>query len=235
VSSQPNATGQPEEGADGHGGVRRWTGLGSMIATLVWDVGLSIGVFYGLRALGTSANAAVLGATVAAAARVAYVAIIPRRFDAFAAFILSVWAVGLLLSFVSGDARFALAKDSLPTGLAGLIFLGTALAGKPMILSVLRRTEGRTPQGRAALDRRWATEPRFRRALIIMTSVWGVGMLAEAIVRIPVIYMLPIDAAAGLSGLMQIACFALLTVYTFVHRTWSARRRTAGKDVPQHI
>lgn len=203
---------------------RWWTGLGETVSMLLWDVGLSIGVYYVLRALGTSVNAAMLGATAAAALRVAYVALLPRKFDAFAAFMLSVWGIGLLLSFVSGDARFILAKDSVPTGLAGLIFLGTAVARQPMIFTVVRRTQGRTPRARAELDRRWAAEPAFRRTLTVMTCVWGVGLLAEAVIRIPMIYLLPVDAATGLSGLMQAGTFVLLTLYTVVHRRLATRR-----------
>ncbi|WP_146075013.1 VC0807 family protein [Streptomyces sp. Ru73] len=205
------------------GGERWYTGLGEMFSTLFWDIGLSIAVYYVLRACGVGVYPSMLGATAAAALRVVYVAVLPRRFDVFAAFMLSVWGVGLLLSFVSGDARFVLAKDSVPTGLAGLIFLGTAVAGRPMIYAVVRRTQGRTPRALAELERRWAAEPAFRRTLTVMTCVWGVGMTAEAVLRLPMIYLLPVDAATGLSGLMQLATFGLLTVYTVVHRKWATR------------
>ncbi|WP_051871905.1 VC0807 family protein [Streptomyces sclerotialus] len=218
------ATGTREGTAVAREGERWYTGLGEMFSTLLLDVGLSIAVYYLLRAFGTSVYVSMLGATVAAALRVVYVAVLPRRFDVFAAFMLSVWGVGLLLSFMSGDARFVLAKDSVPTALAGLIFLGTAVARRPMIYAVVRRTQGRTPSARAALEQRWATEPAFRRALTVMTCVWGIGMLAESVLRIPMIYLLPVDAATGLSGLMQIGTFVLLTVYTVVHRKWAATR-----------
>ncbi|MBZ4014596.1 hypothetical protein CCS38_02270 [Streptomyces purpurogeneiscleroticus] len=214
-----------EQKADEQKAGERWsTGLWQTVSTLVWDVGLSIGVYYALRAFGASAYVSMLGATLAAALRVAYVALLPRRFDVFAAFMLSVWGVGLLLSFVSGDARFVLAKDSVPTGLAGLIFLGTAVAGRPMIFAVIRRTQGRTARARAELDQRWADEPAFRRTVTIMTCVWGIGLLTEAVIRLPMIYLLPLDAATGLSGLMQIATFVLLTFYTVIHRRLATRR-----------
>ncbi|MFI8996170.1 VC0807 family protein [Streptomyces sp. NPDC053542] len=229
------AAGQAAE-PGGQGGKKageRWsTGLWETISTLVWDVGLSIGVYYALRAFDTSVYVSMLGATLAAALRVAYVALLPRRFDVFAAFMLSVWGVGLLLSFVSGDARFVLAKDSVPTGLAGLIFLGTAVARRPMIFAVIRRTQGRTAQAREELDQRWAGEPAFRRTVTVMTCVWGVGMLAEAVLRLPMIYLLPVDAATGLSGLLQIATFVLLTFYTVIHRKLATRRTASSSPSP---
>lgn len=226
------AAGQSAGPGEQKSGERWSTGLWETISTLVWDVGLSIGVYYALRAFGTSVYVSMLGATLAAALRVAYVALLPRRFDVFAAFMLSVWGVGLLLSFVSGDARFVLAKDSVPTGLAGLIFLGTAVAGRPMIFAVIRRTQGRTERARAELDQRWGDEPAFRRTVTIMTCVWGVGMLAEAVLRLPMIYLLPVDAATGLSGLLQIATFVLLTFYTVIHRKLATRRTATPSRSP---
>ncbi len=51
------------------------------------------------------------------------------RLDGFAAFLMALFAVGFALSFATGDARFTLAKDSVGTGVAGLIFLGACLVG----------------------------------------------------------------------------------------------------------
>ena len=49
----------------------------------------------------------------------------------------------------------------------------------------------------------------FRRSAV----VWGVGLLLEAAVRIPLIYLLPIDVMVGLSTAMMVTVIVGLSVW----------------------
>lgn len=188
------------------------------IATmLLWDVGLSLGAYYGARALGFSPYVALLAGTVAAGLRVGYVALRSRKLDGFAAFLLGVFGVGLGLSFVTGDARFLLVKDSFTTAVAGLIFLGTCVFGRPLVFYAAKRATSGNAEREAAWEERWASEPGVRRTFLMLSLGWGFGLLAEAVVRIPLVYLLSIDVMAGLSTVIQVAAFALLTVWTIAY------------------
>jgi hypothetical protein len=55
-----------------------------------------------------------------------------------------------------------------------------------------------------------------RRGHRLSSAVWGAGLLLESIVRMPLIYLLPIDVMVGVSEAMTIATFAGLI-------TWNAR------------
>lgn len=180
---------------------------------LFWDIGLSLVVYYGLRALGASPYLALLGGTVTAGLRVGYVALRDRRFDGFAAFLMVEFAVGLGFALVTGDARFLVAKESFGTAIAGLIFLGSCATGRPMVWHAAVRFQ---PAARPELDRLWRTEPGFRRAFRSLTLVWAAGLLAEAAARVVVAYTLPVDAAAGLSQLLRFAAIGLLVLWTLV-------------------
>lgn len=214
VATSPGRGGRPAFGG----------GFLSMIAPLVWDIGPAVGAYYLLRALGVDTYLAMLGGTAAAGPRVAYVAVRRRRFDGFAAFMVAVFAAGLVLSLIGGDARFMLVKDSALTGVAGLFFLGSVVARRPMVFGMLVRIEGRTPERLAELRHRWETAAGFRRTLMIMTAVWGVGLLIDAGARIPLIYLLPVDTATALSGLLQLACIGLLIAFTIIYRGHRERR-----------
>jgi hypothetical protein len=93
-----------------------------------------------------------------------------RRVDAFAAFLLAVFG----------------------TGVAGLIFLGTCLVGRPLTF--------------------------------VLAVGWGLGLLVEATVRIPLIYLLPIDVMAGLSQVLQLVAYGLLIVWTIAYVRRQRRR-----------
>jgi hypothetical protein len=181
---------------------------------LFWDVGLSLVAYYGLRALGASPYVALLGGTVTAGLRIGYVALRARRFDAFAAFLLVEFGVGLGFAFFTGDARFLVAKESFSTAIAGLIFLGSCAVGRPMVRYAAVRF-------RPELDQLWRTEPAVRRTFVVLTLGWGAGLLAEAAARLAIAYTLPVDTAAGLSQLLRFGGIGLLVLWTFA----SVKRR----------
>jgi Protein of unknown function (DUF3159) len=191
-----------------------------LFAMLLWDIVPSVAAYYGLRSLGYSEYLSLLAGTFVAGLRMLYVATRARRFDGAAAFMVTVFGIGLVLSFLTGDARFLFAIKSVTTAVAGAIFLGSCLVGRPLIFSMAQRLEGTTPEKRAKLDRQWAQEPEFRRVITVMSLVWGFGLLTEAIIRIPLICLLPLDVMAGLSSALLLATFVLLGTWT----TWYGKR-----------
>ncbi|MGH3571052.1 MAG: VC0807 family protein [Pseudonocardiaceae bacterium] len=187
---------------------------------MLLDVGLPLLAYYGLHAVGVGDYRALLAGTVVAGLRVAFVALHNRRLDGFAAFLMAVFAVGLALSFATGDARFMLAKDSVGTAVAGLIFLGTCVVGRPMMFYAAQRLSATTSEKRELWNSLWQTKPAFRRGFRLMSVVWGVGLLVEAAVRIPLIYLLPIQVMVGLSTMLQAAAFSLLMTWNM----WYGKR-----------
>jgi hypothetical protein len=191
-----------------------------LIRMMRLDIGLPVLAYYGLHALGVSDYRALLAGTVVAGLRVTFVALRDRRLDGFAAFLMAVFAVGLALSFATGDARFILAKDSVGTAAAGLIFLGTCVVGRPMTFYAAQRFSATTSEKRAWWNTRWQTTPAFRHGFRVTSVVWGIGLLTEAAVRIPLIYVLPIRVMVGLSTVLQVAVFTLLITWN----VWYGKR-----------
>jgi hypothetical protein len=194
-----------------------------LIRMILVEVGLPVLTYYGLHAIGISDYRALVAATVVAGLRLGFVALHHRKLDGFAAFMMTVFAVGLALSFVTGDARFMLAKDSAGTAIAGLIFLGTCIIGRPISFYAAQRFAGTTGRSQTWWNDRWQTSPAFRRGFRVMSLVWGVGLLIEAAVRILLIYVLPIDVMVGLSTVLQLAAFTLLITWN----VWYGRRMRA--------
>ncbi|MBK1783545.1 VC0807 family protein [Prauserella cavernicola] len=189
-----------------------------LLALLLWDAGLPLAAYYGLRLAGQSEQVSLLAGAVFAAARLAWVGVRQRSFDGFAAMLAAVLAVGLVLSVVSGDARFVLVKESFGTGVAALVLLASCAGRNPLVLVAVRA--GSNEAKRAEIDRLCAEVPQFRRAFVRMSAVWGVALLLEAIVRVPLVYVLSPDLMAGLSLVLLLAVIAALSAWTM----WCAGR-----------
>ena len=201
-----------------------------MLLMLVWDIGLSLGAYYSLRLFGASPYVALLAGTIVSGLRMVYVAVKARRLDVFAGFLMTVFGVGLALSFVTGSIEFLLVKESFGTGVAGLLFLGSCVVGRPLIFYAAKRLQSDRADH---FDSMWSTSAPFRRIFYVMSAVWGAGLLLEALVRIPLVFLLPVDVVAGLSTVMFVAAMVLLTVWTVGYVRRALRRRDAVEAASQ--
>lgn len=206
----------PARPADGSTSVTR-----GMVRSLAWDLGPSVAAYYGTRALGLSEYVALLAGTIASAGRLLWVAVRDRRVEPFAMFLMVLFGVGLALTFVTGDARFVLVKDSMTSFLAGLFFLGSCALRRPLTYYAAQRFAG--PAGQEAVRAKFA-DPVIRRRFYLTSLVWGGGLLTESLVRIPLVFLLPIDAAVGASNVLMVLAYGVLITWT-VRLT---RRSSAG-------
>jgi hypothetical protein len=155
--------------------------------------------------------------------RVASVAVRQRRLNGVAAFVAATFVVLLAASSVTGNDRILMARESILSGGLALLLLGSCLIERPLMYSLVRRLNADNVQKLAHWDALWRTRPPFRRIFTLISLVWGVGLLTESVIRIPLIYLLPMDVMAGLSTLLQLAAIALLLAWTLWYR--KARER----------
>lgn len=189
-----------------------------MVRGLAWDVGLPVLTYYALHLAGVNDWIALLAASGVAAARIVWSAIRERKLNQFATVMLVVYGLGFALAFVTGDPRTLLLKSSFVTGAVGIVFLASAIHGKrPLTLSA---AQSFMPARSAELMEHFRSEPAVRRHFRFSSTVWGVGLLAEALIRVPVVYLLPIDIAYGVTEAMFIATFVLLMAWN----AWYVRR-----------
>jgi hypothetical protein len=182
----------------------------AMIRGLALDVGLPLVTYYALHLLGVADWPALLAATGAAALRIGWDAVRRRRLNLFATVMLVVFGVGLALALVSGDARFLLLQDSITLGAVAVVFLVTSRWGTPLTLAAMQSF---TPRKAAALAAAFRADPAVRHGVRLSSAVWGAGLLAEALVRVPLIYLLPVPVMVGLSTALFVATFAALIAW----------------------
>ncbi|GAB3003245.1 hypothetical protein GCM10023080_081210 [Streptomyces pseudoechinosporeus] len=195
-----------------------------LIGLLLWDAGVPLAAYYILRTVGQSEQIALLAGAVLAAVRMVWVAVRTRSFDGFAALLAAVLAIGLVLSTVTGDTRFILVKESFGTAAAALILLASCAGRSPLVLVAVRA--GSNQAKRDEIDRLYDEVPPFRRAFVLMTAVWGLGMLLESILRVPLVYLLPADLMAGLSVVLLLVAIGALSAWTMWYANHVQARHT---------
>lgn len=184
--------------------------LGTM---LLWDIGLPVVGYYLSRTMGLSTFNALLVATGISALRLLWVVWRTKELDPFAAFMLFVFALGTAASFLTGDARYMILKNALLTLIVGVVFLGSCLRGKPLTFAVARRLAGKG-HAREDLDRGWAESPELRSRFRQLGWLWGGGLVAEALLRVVIIYTVSVDIAVGASTAVQLVAIALMAWLT---------------------
>lgn len=196
----------------------------------LWDVAAPIALYYGLRAAGVSVFAALLLGALLPLASTVIQWVRERRLDAMASFVAAVMLLGLAASLVSGSTRFMLAKDGWVTAAAGLLFISSLRARRPLVfLGGRPLLEGRWRSDGTSWDVLWEREPAFRRIWRVSTVIWGVAMLVDAAARITMAYTLPVDAVPGLGGLLWPVTLVLLQVVNGVYYEFAGLWRiTAG-------
>jgi intracellular septation protein A len=197
--------------AGAYGGRIKLSGLVTMLA---WDVGLPLVAYYLARAAGQSAFWSLMAATIVAGLRVIWGAWQHKKIDAFAAFMMMIFALGMVLSAITGDARWLLVKGCLVTAIAGFVFLASAALKRPLTLTVAKRLAARDRESLAELEQGWRESADFRTGFIQLALLWGVGLVLESVVRLIVIYTTSLDFSVAASAVIQVLAYAVMIAIT---------------------
>ncbi|MFH9546876.1 VC0807 family protein [Streptomyces sp. NPDC051445] len=184
-------------------------------APLLVDVAMPLGSYYLFKgAFGMSTFAALAWSSVLPAVRTAWSAVSKRTVNGLAGLILVVNVVGLVLSFVSGDPRLMLAKDSGVSSTVGIGILVSVALGRPMMTAALKPF---LVKGDAVREAAWArlengtaaASAAFRRRERAFSIVWGVVLLAECVVRVVGAYTVPVDTMVWLGSLIMVVAMGM--------------------------
>lgn len=197
---------------------RRSTGTGagrlrSIAMIAFFDIAAPLAAYGLLRSAGLTAVTALLLSGVFPALGVAIGVIQHRRLDVVGALVLAGIVVGTVLGLVSHTARLVLVEGSVPTAVFGVACLGSLRARHPLMFSFAREFAGPdTAQGREMTEL-WQYAP-YRRIFRIITTVWGVGFLLEAALRIVIVYNTSTGTALASSKATPFVWAAALSAWT---------------------
>ena len=141
--------------------------------------------------------------------------------------------VGVAAGLISGEPRFILVKESLLTGLFGVVCLVSLLMPRPLMFYFGRQfTGGGDPARTASFEALWVY-PRFRAVNRRMTLVWGVGYVLEASLRVALSFLMPIPAFLVISPVLATGATVALIAWTLAYARRSSRHASAALPAPR--
>ncbi|MFI7634613.1 VC0807 family protein [Nonomuraea sp. NPDC049400] len=144
------------------------------LLTLAVDIGLPIGLYYVLRALGTGYHTALLISSLVPGMSVVSDLVRRRRPERLGLYMTVMMLSSALVSLLVHDTRFLLAKDGWFTAVAGLWFLASARGERPLAFVFTRfLLEGRVGPNRESWDVLWERLPAFRRIWRVVTGLYN--------------------------------------------------------------
>jgi hypothetical protein len=151
-----------------------------------------------------------------------------RHVDALSAVVLA----GLVMSWsllVLKPAQWLVdVREPLVSGVIGALFLVSLTCRRPVVFYLARSTLSRERQGgEREFDAMWKSRPALVRSIRLMTAVWGIGLVAENIVRLGVLDHLRGDDAERASTLVRYGFYGALTAWTIFYRRAYIRKQAS--------
>jgi intracellular septation protein A len=187
------------------------------ILPIVFDVAVPLAVYYGLHAAGASNTVALLAGGGLPAIRAVYGLARHQRVDTLTVFMIILFVAGGLLTFISGNPRFLVAKESIGTGAGGLWIIWSAFSARPLTYSTTRPFVTRGEKAAMAVWDRLADRPgKFRRILRGLALMWGIGLVIDCGLRLIVAFTMPVSTAVGFSAVILVSVIVVLGLVSTV-------------------
>jgi hypothetical protein len=146
-----------------------------------------------------------------------------RRVDAIAIIAMAGIALSILAFFGGGSAQFLQLREKMVTLLIGLAFLGSAAIGKPLIYPLARATMARESPDALAEFNAKADLAAVRHTVMVMTLMWGFGLLADFVAGVILIYALPIETYLVVGPVLSYGTIGALALWTILYRRYRTR------------
>jgi hypothetical protein len=179
------------------------------------DILLPMLLYFVLHRLGASDVVALAAGIGVAFVTTAVNTIRRGKIDRVGVIVLLEIALSIALLFLLHDRRLILAKPSFYSALIGIYIIATTFGAHPINYEAIRSIGSDGDPIRAqAFDACWTESPRFRAALRTSAIGWGLAFLADAILRVVIVYKYPFDRAAWLSNVPHFAAIIVLIAFS---------------------
>ncbi|HEX5458922.1 MAG TPA: VC0807 family protein [Steroidobacteraceae bacterium] len=144
-----------------------------------------------------------------------------RRIDALSLLVLAGIVLSLLAFIGGGGVRFLQLREQLVSAVIGLLFLGSAAIGKPLIYQLTRAHMQRDATEQAGGFETLSNDPGFRRVMMRMTLSWGIALVGQSAACGALVFALSIKTYLIVGPIIGYSVLGAMTAWSF----WYARRR----------
>lgn len=193
---------------------------------------IPLAVYYAVRHAVSGDATALAIAGIPAAAWVAIEWARKRRLDPIGAIVLFGFIAGIAASYALGGDAFVLkVRDSVFTCVFGLACLVSIWVGRrPMMFYIGRALSAGDDLHRQGLYDELFDLPPARTVFRIITAVWGVGLICEAVTRILLAMILPTGPFLAVAPIASGFFFAGMFGFTVFFSRWARGRTEEAMD-----
>ncbi len=185
-----------------------------MLPALIFDVALPIVIFNLLTLYDAPTLWALVVGGLSPALNNIRIWVRSRRLEPLGIIVMTFLAIGTATSLLTGSIFFTLIRELFLTATFGLICLGLLLAKRPLLFYVMRQfVAGDDPARIAWWNGLWQL-PSFRAAQRLVTTVWGIAYLVEALLRVGFALFLSPAEVVSLSPVMAFIVLIALIAWT---------------------
>jgi hypothetical protein len=152
-----------------------------------------------------------------------------RRVEAIGIAVFVTILFGIAMALLGDEVRFGLVKAAPAFGLFGIACLASLLAPRPLMFFVARHFQAAGDPAKAAEWNARMELAGFRHAMRVLTLVWGLVCVLEALLGSAVAFLLPVHAAIVAEPAVGISSVVGLLIWTAAYaRARQARARPAA-------
>ena len=153
-----------------------------------------------------------------------------RRVDAMSMLVLAGIVLSVLAVFGGGSVHLLQLREKLVTVMIGLVFLGSAAIGRPLVYQLARAGMMRSGSSDLAAFEVLRDNVFFRRSMTLMTLVWGFGLVGEAALSCALIFTLSVRQYLVVGPVIGNATMGALGLWTFWYSRRQRRRGQARRE-----
>jgi hypothetical protein len=157
-----------------------------------------------------------------------------RKVDTFSVLSLGGIALSFAIFALGGSPKVLLVRESLIVGATGLLFIVSALIGRPLMLELIRGMFGSMPAGETGHLARareelesYADAPWFRGLMKTMTLAFGVFGIVEMAARMALAFALPTERFLLVAPIVRYAIAGVSVAWVFFYVRPAFRRNAA--------
>lgn len=144
-----------------------------------------------------------------------------RRIDAVSLMVLAGIVLSLIAFIGGGGVRFLQLREQLASAVTGLVFLGSAAIGKPLIYELTRAHMRRGAAEQVVWFEALDDDRRFRRVMMVMTLTWGIALVGQAAACGALVFVLSIASYLIVSPIIGYSTLGAMIAWS----VWYFRRR----------
>jgi hypothetical protein len=218
VSAEQNDGGPPTTPARADGWQPGIPSIREHLPSIVWGAALPLAVYFLVRSHVHTDTQALIIAGGFSVAWIMFQFVRERRIDTVGMLVLFGFAVGVVSSTLLGGNAYVLkVRDAFFTAIFGVVCIVTIFTHERPALFYVGRylSAGNDPEKKTAYDE-LIDLPTGRHTFRVLSVVWGIGLVAEAVTRMTLADLLPTGTFLAVSPFITASMLGSLFAFTVV-------------------